>query len=97
MPPLGILMSKGLYGWFSVLVCIIITYVNYMAGIIYAFVITARNRYADQYEAQNIKDALALSDNETLVDAVENNTAFFGTCGFVLLMGFVFFMMLSFF
>ena len=97
MPPLGILLSKGLYGWFSVLVCIIITYVNYMAGIIYAFVITARNRYSDQYEAQNIKKALELSDNETLVEAVQSNTAFFGTCGFVLLIGLVFFMMLSFF
>jgi uncharacterized membrane protein YqaE (UPF0057 family) len=97
MPPLGILMSKGLYGWFSVLVCIIITYVNYMAGIIYAFVITARNRYADQYEAQNIKSALAKANNETLSDALKNNTALLGTCGFVLVIGLVFFMMLSFF
>ena len=50
MPPFGIVLSKGLYGWFSVLVCILITYVNFIAGIIYAFVITSRNRYADQYE-----------------------------------------------
>lgn len=50
MPPFGIVLSKGLFGWFSVLVCILITYVNFIAGIIYAFVITSRNRYADQYE-----------------------------------------------
>jgi uncharacterized membrane protein YqaE (UPF0057 family) len=97
MPPFGILLSKGLYGWFSIIVCIIITYVNYMAGIIYAFVLTSRNRYADQYEAKNIKDALAESNNETLEKAIEDSTALFGTCGFVLLLGFVIFMMLSFF
>ena len=50
MPPFGIMLSKGMYGWFSILVCIIITYVNFFAGIVYTFVITSRNRYADQYE-----------------------------------------------
>jgi uncharacterized membrane protein YqaE (UPF0057 family) len=97
MPPFGILLSKGLYGWFSILVCIIITYVNYMAGIVYAFVLTSRNRYADQYEAQNIKEALAQSDNETLASAITDTTALTGTCGFVLLMGLVFYFLLSFF
>jgi uncharacterized membrane protein YqaE (UPF0057 family) len=97
MPPFGILLSKGVYGWFSILVCIIITYVNYMAGIIYAFVLTSRNRYADQYEAKNIKDALAQTDNETLEEAIEDSTALFGTCGFTLLIGLVFYFLLSFF
>lgn len=54
LPPIGILMGKGFYGWFSVLICVILTYINYMAGIIYAFVITSRNRYADQYEKWEI-------------------------------------------
>ena len=97
MPPFGILLAKGLYGWFSILVCIIITYVNYMAGIVYAFVLTSRNRYADQYEAKNIKDALAQTDNETLEEAIEDSTALFGTCGFTLLIGLVFYFLLSFF
>ena len=97
MPPFGILLSKGVYGWFSILVCIIITYVNYMAGIVYAFVLTSRNRYADQYEAKNIKDALAQTDNETLEEAIEDSTALFGTCGFTLLIGLVFYFLLSFF
>jgi uncharacterized membrane protein YqaE (UPF0057 family) len=97
MPPLGILLSKGLFGWFSIIICIIITYVNYMAGIIYAFVLTARNRYADQYEAQNIRDALAQSSNQTLEEAVTDTSALFGTLGFFSLLGFVFYMMLSFF
>ena len=48
-------------------------------------------------QAKNIKDELAKKDNQTLVAAVTDTTALFGTCGFVLLLGFVMFMMLSFF
>ena len=40
MPPFGIMLSKGMYGWFSILVCVLLTYMHYLAGIIYAFVIT---------------------------------------------------------
>jgi len=97
MPPFGILLSKGLYGWFNVLVCIIITYVNFMAGIIYAFVITARNRYADQYEDKAVADALSNSDNETIQSTITDSTALVGTCGFVILLGVVLFLFLSFF
>ena len=59
MPPFGIFLHKGLYGWFSMLVCMIITYINFIAGIIYAFVICMRNRYADQYEDREIRKAMA--------------------------------------
>ena len=97
MPPFGILLSKGLYGWFSILVCIIITYVNYMAGIIYAFVLTSRNRYTDQYELKRMNDELAQKDNETLTEALIDSSALLGTCGFVIVLGFVFYLMLSFF
>jgi uncharacterized membrane protein YqaE (UPF0057 family) len=97
MPPFGILLSKGLYGWFSILVCIIITYVNYLAGIIYAFVLTARNRYADQYEFKSVNDALADKDNQTLTAAVVDSGALMGTCGFIIMLGLTFYLILSFF
>lgn len=58
MPPVGIMLSKGLYGWFNMIICMIITYVNFLAGIIYAFVITSRNRYADQYETEQLNIAM---------------------------------------
>ena len=58
MPPVGIMLSKGLYGWFNMIICMILTYVNFLAGIIYAFVITSRNRYADQYETEQLKIAM---------------------------------------
>lgn len=50
LPPVGIFMSKGLYGWFNILLCVGLTYLNYFLGVIYAFVITHRNRYADRFE-----------------------------------------------
>jgi uncharacterized membrane protein YqaE (UPF0057 family) len=97
MPPFGILLSKGLYGWFSIIVCIIITYVNYLAGIVYAFVLTTRNRYADQYELKSLKDSLAEKDNQTLTEAVIDSGALLGTCGFIILLGLIFYLLLSFF
>ena len=97
MPPFGILLSKGLYSWFNVLICIVITYINYMAGIIYAFVITARNRYSDQYEAHQIKKALNDPNNQSLKSTIKDTSALFGTCGFITLLGLVFFIIFSFF
>jgi len=96
MPPFGILVSKGLYGWFSIIVCILITYVNFMAGIIYALVITARNRYADQYEAYELTIALGDSNNESLQKTFSDTSALLGTCGFVILFISVMFFFLSF-
>jgi uncharacterized membrane protein YqaE (UPF0057 family) len=59
MPPFGVFLSKGIYGWFNILVCLILTYINYVLGIVYAFVITMRNRYADQFEDRQMMVALA--------------------------------------
>ena len=97
MPPFGIFASKGIYGWFSVIVCIIITYVNFIAGMVYAFVVTSRNRYADQYEAKNIADAMSESNNQSLDSAMTDSSALIGTCGFSILFLVVIFLCLSFF
>jgi len=75
----------------------IITYVNFLAGIIYALVITARNRYADQYELRKVNNALSDSNNSTLPNIGSDSSAFLGTCGFVILIGVVMFYFLSFF
>lgn len=49
-PPVGVFMGKGIRGWFSILLCVLLCYINYFLGMIYAFVITSRNRFADRYE-----------------------------------------------
>lgn len=97
MPPFGIFAAKGIYGWFSVIVCIVITYINFLAGMVYAFVVTSRNRYSDQYEAKNIADAMSDSNNQTLDSAMTDSSALLGTCGFSILFLSVIFLCLSFF
>ena len=94
LPPLGIMLSKGMYGWFSILSCILITYMNYLAGIIFAFIITSKNRYADQYEAHQL---LQFSSNTTSQDTVLDSSAFLSSGGFILLIIFVIGVFLSYF
>ena len=55
IPPVGVFLSKGIYGWFNILICFILTYFHIFLGIVYAFVITFRNRYADRYEEVEYK------------------------------------------
>lgn len=50
IPPLGVFLCKGMYGWFNVLICFVFTYIHFVLGAVYAFVITFRNRYSDRYE-----------------------------------------------
>ena len=94
VPPFGVLLSKGLYGWFNIIVCMIITYINFIAGIIYAFVITSRNRYADQYESREL--AIALNNNPDVL-AVSDAKALMSSVGFVLLLGFVIYFFIGYF
>jgi len=65
MPPFGVFLHKGLYGWFNILVFLVICYVNYVVGIIYAFVICMRNRYADQYEDYELQKAISNNPEQT--------------------------------
>ena len=94
MPPFGVMLGKGLYGWFNIFVCMLITYVNFLAGIIYAFVITSRNRYADQYEAQQIQSSLI--DNP-VDEAASDINALLSSTGFVITLLIVIFYFISYF
>lgn len=49
-PPVGVFMAKGVKGWMNILICLMFCYIHYAIGILYAFVITFRNKYADRYE-----------------------------------------------
>jgi len=86
LPPVGVFLGKGLFGWFNILVCLLLCYVNYAAGIIYAFLVTADNRYADRYERVDIK---RLRDMQLKVrtdkEEKESRYALLGTVMFILL------------
>ena len=91
MPPFGVFLNKGIYGWFNILVCMILTYIHYLLGIVYAIVITVRNRYADQYEDKQMEIANAnnppeqvKADINALVGSLVFVIIFFGTIGFML-------------
>ena len=91
MPPFGVFLNKGIYGWFNILVCMILTYIHYLLGIVYAIVITVRNRYADQYEDKQMEIAIANNPPEEVkadINALIGSLAFiiilFGTIGFML-------------
>jgi hypothetical protein len=67
---------------------------NYLLGIVYAFVITMRNRYADQYEDQQMIKALAANPPEQQIADIN---ALIGTVGFVVIILGSIFLMLKFF
>ena len=94
LPPLGIMLSKGIYGWFTILCCILITYVNYLAGIVFAFIITSRNRYADQYEQYQI---VQFEKENPPEEADEDISAFVSSIGFIIVLAIIFYFCFSFF
>lgn len=91
MPPFGVFLNKGIYGWFNILICMLLTYIHYLLGIIYAIVITVRNRYADQYEDKQMQIALAnnppeevKADLNALIGSLGFITVLFAAIGFML-------------
>jgi len=62
IPPVGIFLSKGIYGWFNILICFILSYVHLVLGVIYAFVITYRNRYADRFDEMEYKRLMMVKE-----------------------------------
>ena len=62
IPPVGVFLSKGLFGMFNVIICFVLTYIHLVLGIIYAFVITYKNRYADRYEEMEYKRLIMIRE-----------------------------------
>ena len=56
MPPLGIFMSKGLYGWVNILLSIMLMYISYPVGIIYGMIISFNSYYSDYYQESTEKE-----------------------------------------
>lgn len=62
IPPVAVVLSKGLYGWFNIVLCFILTYISFPLGVIYALVVTYKNRYADRYEEVEGRRILAIKE-----------------------------------
>ena len=73
-------------------------YVNYGLGIVYAFVITADNRYADRHEHAEIQRIKELQFKYRTDEGVEEDAwALFGTFMFIALFVTIFTVILSYF
>lgn len=55
VPPVGIFLSKGLAGWPSIFISVILTFYHMFPGIIYALVVTYNSRYADRYQLRELQ------------------------------------------
>lgn len=61
VPPIGILMSKGISGWVNIIMSIGLMYINYFLGVAYGVLITFNSFYSDFYqkiEEQKYKDLI---------------------------------------
>lgn len=56
MPPIGIFMSKGLYGWVNILLSIMLMYISYPVGIIYGMIISFNSYYSEYYQEMTEKE-----------------------------------------
>jgi len=64
VPPLGIFMSKGIYGWVNILISFLLMYLYYPIAIFYGLIITINSYYADLYETVSIKEVLKYGKKE---------------------------------
>lgn len=55
VPPVGIFLAKGIYGWPSILISVMLTFYHIFPGIIYALVVTYNSRYADRYQQRELE------------------------------------------
>lgn len=77
VPPLGVFMSKGIYGWVNIIMALFFCYIHYFAGILYALVITYNSKYADLYEKKQADDIkrikMKMKENKDEPVDIDNN------------------------
>jgi uncharacterized membrane protein YqaE (UPF0057 family) len=87
-PPVGVFLSKGLRGYMTILIAFFLTYIHFLLGVVYAFVVTSRSRYADYYEKREARIYGRI--NEKLNEDNEDGS-FQETIGLGLIFGSIFF------
>ena len=86
-PPVGVFMGKGLRGFMTIIICTVLTYINFLLGVIYALVVTNRSRYADYYEKKEAQIYKKIEDQQNK----DNKKMIFGeTLGVIsIIIGFI--------
>jgi uncharacterized membrane protein YqaE (UPF0057 family) len=86
-PPIGVFLGKGLRGYMTILIALLLTYIHFLLGVVYAFVVTSRCRYADYYEKREAKIYGRINDKLK----EENKGSFQETLGLGILFGSILF------
>lgn len=50
IPPMGVFLARGISAWFNLLICAILSFVNYFPGLIYALIVIQNAPYANRYQ-----------------------------------------------
>lgn len=58
LPPIGVFLSRGLSGWYNILICGLLCFVKYFPGLIYALIVMHNAPYSKRYQ-QMKRDRLA--------------------------------------
>ena len=89
-PPFGVFLNKGIYGWFNIFITFILCYIHYVIGIIYAFVICSRNRYADLYENTLINQYKKENPSNPIPNAKDYSALLSSVVFLIILIGLIF-------
>jgi uncharacterized membrane protein YqaE (UPF0057 family) len=63
LPPMGIFLSRGISGWYNILICGLLCFIKYFPGLIYALIIMQSAPYSKRYQEMK-RDKLAKSKAE---------------------------------
>jgi uncharacterized membrane protein YqaE (UPF0057 family) len=63
LPPMGIFLSRGISGWYNILICGLLCFIKYFPGLVYALIIMQSAPYSKRYQEMK-RDKLAKSRAE---------------------------------
>jgi uncharacterized membrane protein YqaE (UPF0057 family) len=63
LPPMGIFLSRGISGWYNIIICGLLCFIKYFPGLVYALIIMQSAPYSKRYQEMK-RDKLAKSREE---------------------------------
>lgn len=63
LPPMGIFLSRGISGWYNIIICGLLCFIKYFPGLIYALIIMQSAPYSKRYQEMK-RDKLAKTKAE---------------------------------
>ena len=67
LPPMGIFLSRGISGWYNIIICGLLCFIKYFPGLVYALIVMQSAPYSKRYQEMK-RDKLAKSRAEEKKD-----------------------------